>query len=169
MWLTSSGELDAAASPVTRKVALRTAMVMSPDRGGIFDVLYGMTRKGLGGPIAGGRQYISWIHEVDLVAAVRHLIEDEGFEGAVNLTSPGPLPQREFMALLRQAAGVKIGLPAAAWMTEIGAFFMRSDTELLLKSRYVIPGRLLEAGFEFRFAQWERASQDLVARWPDFA
>lgn len=162
-------ELERADTPRTRKCALRTSMVMSPDRGGIFDVLYGMTRRGLGGAIAGGRQYVSWIHEHDLVGAVQRLIEDEELEGPFNLASPGPLPQGEFMALLRQAAGVRIGLPATAWMAEIGAFFLRTDTELLLKSRYVVPGRLLESGFVFQFPTWEAAAEDLVARWPTLA
>jgi hypothetical protein len=162
-------ELDEASTPDTRRVAMRTAMVMSPHRGGIFDVLYGMTRKGLGGSIAGGKQYLSWIHAHDFVAAVKFLIADDRFEGPVNLASPGPLLQGEFQAQLRQAAGVKIGLPAAAWMTKIGAFFMRTDTELILKSRYVVPGRLLDAGFEFRFSSWATAAEELITRWPEFA
>ncbi|MCA9624955.1 MAG: DUF1731 domain-containing protein, partial [Myxococcales bacterium] len=154
-----------AATPDTRKVALRAAMVMSPDRDGIFDVLFGLTRMGLGGAIAGGRQYVSWIHERDFVAAVRLLIAREDLDGPVNLAAPHPLPQREFMAALREAGGIRIGLPATAWMAEIGAFFMRSDTELTLKSRRVVPGRLLAEGFTFAFPEWPAAALDLVARW----
>jgi len=157
-------ELSEAATPRTRKVALRAAMVMSPDRGGVFHVLSRMTRLGLGGPIAGGRQYVSWIHERDFLRAVDFLVERADVEGAVNLAAPGPLPQREFMAALRKAWGVPIGLPAAAWMTEVGAFFLRTDTELLLKSRRVVPGRLLAEGFSFEHPQWAHAAADLVAR-----
>jgi uncharacterized protein len=94
-----------ARTPKTRKVALRSSMVMSPDRDGIFDVLVGLTRVGLGGPIAGGRQFISWIHDHDFVRAVEFLIERNDLEGPVNLAAPNPLPQRDFMAALRAAAG----------------------------------------------------------------
>ena len=156
--------LDAAETPDTRRVALRTAMVMSPDPGGVFDVLSGMTRWGLGGPIAGGRQRVSWIHEADLVAALRFLIARDDLSGPVNLAAPGPLPQRDFMAALRAAWGAPFGLPAAAWMAKIGAFFLRTDTELLLKSRFVVPGRLLDAGFSFTHPDWQGAAAELVAR-----
>ena len=157
--------LDAAETPHTRKVALRAAMVMSIDADGVFDVLVGLTRKGLGGAIAGGRQYVSWIHAADFVAACDFLIEREDLSGAFNLASPGPLPQREFQAHLRAALGVSIGLPATKWMAEIGAVFLRTDTELILKSRRVVPGRLPAAGFAFRFTDWETAAGDLVTRW----
>ncbi|RFU41037.1 TIGR01777 family protein [Actinomadura logoneensis] len=139
----------AADTPRTRRVALRSAMVMSPDRGGIFAHMLGMVRLGLGGPVAGGRQYVSWIHDRDLVRAVLFLIEREDLSGPVNLTSPNPLPYRDFMRDLRAAWGMPVGLPATAWMAEIGALVLRSDTELLLKSRRVTPGRLLDAGFTF--------------------
>jgi len=84
--------------------------------------------------------------------------------GAVNVTAPNPLTQRAFMAELRSAAGIAVGLPATKWMAEIGAFFMRSDTELTLKSRRVVPGRLLAAGFTFEHPEWAGAARDLVAR-----
>jgi hypothetical protein len=152
-------------TPHTRQVALRGAMVMSPDRGGIFDVLRGLTRVGLGGPVAGGRQFISWIHERDFVRAVELLLDREEIAGPVNLAAPNPLPQRAFMAALRAALGSRLGLPATRWMIEIGAFFLRTDSELLLKSRRVIPGRLLEAGFTFEFPEWPAAARDLIERY----
>jgi hypothetical protein len=154
-----------AATPRTRKVALRTAMVMSPDRGGVFDVLLGLTRARLGGSIAGGRQYVSWIHDRDVTRAVQLLIEHDDLEGPVNLAAPGPLAQRDFMAALREVSGVRLGLPATAWMVGIGAFFLRTDPELVLKSRRVVPGRLLDAGFAFEFPAWPDAARDLVLRW----
>jgi uncharacterized protein (TIGR01777 family) len=154
-----------AKTPRTRKVALRSAMVMSPDRGGIFDVLLRLTRFGLGGPVAGGRQYVSWIHERDFLRALDFLLEREHLDGPVNLAAPNPLPQREFMAVLRGAWGSRVGLPATRWMAEIGAFFLRTDTELVLKSRRVVPGRLSEAGFAFELAEWPSAAKDLVERW----
>lgn len=153
-----------AGTPNTRKVALRSAMVMSPDRGGVFDVLLRLARLGLGGPVAGGRQYVSWMHDEDFVRAVRFLIDEESVTGPVNLTAPAPLPQREFMRELRAAWGVPVGLPATRWMAELGAFALRTDTELLLKSRRVTPGRLLEEGFCFRYGEWPQAAADLVRR-----
>ncbi|WP_034091445.1 TIGR01777 family oxidoreductase [Streptacidiphilus albus] len=153
-----------AATPDTRRVALRAAMVMSPDRGGVFDVLQRLARLGLGGPVAGGRQYVSWIHDRDFVRAVEFLIEREDIAGPVNLAAPEPLPQRTLMRELRAARGIPVGLPATAWMAELGAFALRSDTELLLKSRRVVPGRLLDEGFAFRYTGWRPAVEDLVAR-----
>ncbi|MFV0132095.1 TIGR01777 family oxidoreductase [Streptomyces sp. HMX87] len=153
-----------ARTPATRKVALRSAMVMSPDRGGVFDVLLRLARLGLGGPVAGGAQYVSWIHDEDFVRAVEFLIDRDDLEGPVNLAAPGPLPQREFMRVLRAARGVPMGLPATRWMAELGAFALRSDTELLLKSRRVVPGRLRAAGFAFTYPEWEGAAADLVRR-----
>jgi uncharacterized protein (TIGR01777 family) len=151
-------------TPHTRKVALRTAMVMSPDRGGIFDVLLGLTRSGLGGSIAGGRQFMSWIHDRDFARAVEFLIERDDLEGPVNLAVPNPIPQGNFMAALRAAWGTRVGLPATKWMVEVGAFFLRTDTELTLKSRRVVPGRLLAAGFSFEFPEWPAAVRNLVER-----
>lgn len=152
---------DEAAVPRTRKVALRSAMVMSPDAGGVFDVLLGLVRRGLGGRSGSGRQFVSWIHHEDFTRAVRWLIGRDDFAGAVNLAAPGPLPNDDFMRVLREAWGTRVGLPAARWMLEIGAVFLRTETELILKSRRVIPGRLLEARFEFRFPSWEEAARQL--------
>lgn len=158
------GALQEANTPATRKVALRTAMVMSTQPGGVFDVLVGLTRWGLGGPLAGGRQFVSWIHERDFVRAVEFLLEHDDLENPVNLAAPAPLPQREFMAVLRAAWGAPLGLPATRWMAGLGAFVLRTDTELVLKSRRVVPRRLLDAGFAFDFPEWRAAANELVAR-----
>jgi uncharacterized protein (TIGR01777 family) len=114
-------ELDEADVPATRKVALRAAMVMTPDRGGVFDVLSRMTRLGLGGPVAGGEQYVSWIHEDDFTAAVRFIIDGGALTGPVNLSSPEPVRQRDLMRELRTAWGVPVGLPATRWMARPAA------------------------------------------------
>ena len=159
------GALDEISTPRTRKVKLRSAMIMSPDRGGIFDTLLGLVRRGLGGRAGDGRQYVSWIHEADFVRAIDWLIEREHLDGAVNLASPNPLPQKEFMSALRRAWGTAIGLPATKWMLEVGALFLRTETELILKSRRVVPGRLLEDGFELRFPDWPAAAAELCRRW----
>jgi uncharacterized protein len=157
-------ELDEAKVPATRKVALRAAVVMSPDRGGVFDVLSRMVRLGLGGPVAGGGQYVSWIHEDDFTAAVRFIIDQDILAGPVNLASPGPVRQRDLMRELRVAWGVPVGLPATRWMAELGALAVRTDTELLLKSRRVVPGLLTAAGFEFQQGTWPDAARDLARR-----
>lgn len=160
-WERAQREAD---TPRTRRVALRAAMVMSPDRAGVFDYLLWMARLGLGGPVAGGRQYVSWIHDRDFVRALDFLIEREDLDGPVNLAAPGPVPQREFARTLRRAWGMPVGLPATSWMAEVGALALRSDTELLFKSRRVVPGRLLDAGFTFDHATWSSAATDLTAR-----
>jgi len=157
--------LDEAETPSTRKVALRSAMTMSPDRGSVFDVLLGLVRRGLGGTAGDGRQYISWIHGRDFLRALDYIAEHDELAGPINLAAPEPLPNAEFMRVLRQAWGTSIGLPAMRWMLELGAIFMRTETELVLKSRRVSPGRLLEHGFSFDFPSWPEAARDLVTRW----
>ncbi|HUB26323.1 MAG TPA: TIGR01777 family oxidoreductase [Tepidisphaeraceae bacterium] len=154
-----------AATPRTRKVIMRMAMVMSADRGGVFDAFLGLVRHGLGGRQADGRHYMSWIHEADLIGVVLRLIEDEKFAGVVNVTAPNPIPNEQFMRELRAAWGARFGLPAAKWMLEIGAVLIGTETELLLKSRRVTAGILVQNGFEFRFPRWAEAAQDLCARW----
>jgi uncharacterized protein len=159
---------EAAASlptPRTRKVLLRSAMIMSPDRGGVFDTFLGLVRVGLGGQMGDGRQYISWIHDVDFVRAVSWLIEHDVLDGPVNLAAPNPLPNAEFMQALREAWGMPIGLPATAWMIEIGTLVMQSESELVLKSRRVVPGLLMQQGFSFDFSTWSEAAHDLCRRW----
>ncbi|MEY2497360.1 MAG: uncharacterized protein QOD12_916 [Verrucomicrobiota bacterium] len=151
--------------PRTRKVLLRCAVIMSPDGGGIFDVLLGLVRRRLGGRSGDGRQYVSWIHDADFIRAIHWLIEHEHLRGAVILASPHPLPNAEFMRALRAAWGTRMGLPAPKWMLEIATFFMRTESELVLKSRRVVPGRLLRDGFEFAFPDWEEAARDLCRRW----
>ena len=157
--------VNGAVTPHTRKVLMRSAMTMSPDRDGIFDVLLGLVRKGLGGTSGDGKQYLSWIHDQDFIRSIYWLIEHDELSGPVNLAAPGPLPNREFMRTLREAWGTKIGLPATKLMLTIGAIFMRTETELVLKSRRVVPTRLLESGFTFDFPDWKSAAEDLCRRW----
>jgi uncharacterized protein (TIGR01777 family) len=157
--------LFSANTPNTRKIALRSAMTMSPERGGIFDQLLRLVRFGLGGPAASGRQFISWIHERDFRRAVDFLIGNEEIRGVVNLSSPCPVANSQFMRSLRQAWGTGFGLSATEWMLELGALVLRTETELILKSRRVVPGRLRQHGFRFDFPNWNEAAADLVARW----
>lgn len=152
-------------TPRTRKIATRSAITFSPDRGGPFDVMLGLVRRGLGGNQGPGTQYVSWIHEADFVRAIGLLMADSTFSGVINLASPNPLPNRDFMRALRYAWGARIGVPTPGWMLEIGAVFLRTETELVLKSRRVVPGRLLAAGFEFLFPDWPTAAAELASRW----
>jgi uncharacterized protein len=154
-----------AVTPHTRKIALRSAMTMSPDAGGIFAELLRLVRLGLGGTAGSGEQFVSWIHELDFIRSIEFLMAHEEFDGPVNLAAPSPLPNREFMRALRQAWGTPVGLPAPRPLLELGAVFLGTETELILKSRRVIPGRLRRAGFEFRFPQWPEAAWDLVGRY----
>lgn len=158
--------LFAADTPGTRKIALRSAMIMSPDRGGIFDALLGLVRWGLGGPAGSGRQYVSWIHDVDFIRAIEFLIAHEELNGPVNISSPFPIQNRKLMFCLRRAWCTSyIGVPAPRWALAIGAILLRTETELVLKSRRVVPRLLLDSGFEFHFPNWRGACQDLVQRW----
>ncbi len=159
--------LDEAAVPRTRKVKLRSAMTMSPNPGGVLDVLLGLVRCRLGGRAGDGRQFVSWIHDEDFIRAIYFLIEQDALEGLVNLAAPHPVRNIEFMRALREASGVRFGLPASRWMLEIGALFLHTETELVLKSRRVVPGRLAQHGFTFRFRTWPEAARNLCRRWHD--
>jgi uncharacterized protein (TIGR01777 family) len=152
-------------TPHTRKIALRSAMVMSAERGGTFDRLLRLVRFGMGGTCGSGKQFVSWIHENDFVRALDYLIEHEEFAGPINVASPNPLANEEFMRILRAAWGTRVGIPTSEWMLEVGAFFLRSETELILKSRRVVPGILRASGFEFQFPEWRDAAEELVRRW----
>ncbi|MEI7441303.1 MAG: TIGR01777 family oxidoreductase [bacterium] len=158
-------ELLNANTPNTRKVAIRSSMVMIPGAGGVFDVLLKMVRIGLGGSTGSGNQYISWIHGHDFIRAIEHVIQHEHLSGAINFCAPNPLPQKSFMKILRSTWGIRLGLPATKWMAEIGAFFIRTDTELLLKSRKVIPGRLLKDNFNFKYPSWDLAAKELITHY----
>ena len=155
----------AAPTPRTRKVALRSAITFSPVPGNPLAILLNLVRFGLGGAQGNGRQFVSWIHELDFARAVEFLIARDDITGPVNVSSPHPLPNREFMAMLRDAYGVPTGLPAPAPLIELAAVLMRTESELVLKSRRVVPRRLLEAGFKFKFPTWPEAAEDLVHRW----
>lgn len=154
--------LEEAPTPRTRKVALRMAVMMGTDRESAFDIFSRLARRGLGGKLGSGRQFVSWIHERDLVRAMAFLMESD-LSGPVNLAAPNPLPQVEFARALRDAWGVKFGLPATEWMVAIGAWLQNGDSEIVMKSRRVIPRRITDAGFTFDFPTWPEAARNLVA------
>ncbi len=136
-------------TPRTRKAALRAAIVLG-EGGGVWSPLKTLVRLGLGGPQGNGRQMFSWIHEEDLFGIIRFLQVREDMSGAVNAAAPHPLPNRELMAAFRKALHRPFGLPTPAWLLEIGAFLIRTETELLLKSRWVLSTRLEKASYRFR-------------------
>jgi len=152
-------------TPRTRKIPLRISILFSARPGTVFAIMSRLVRVGLGGTQGSGRQYVSWIHEADFAHAVEFLVDHEEIEGPVNLAAPNPLPNREFMAAFREAWQMPNGIWAPTPAIEIGAFFMRTESELVLKSRRVVPGKLLDAGFEFEFPEWPEAAADLVRRW----
>ena len=149
----------------TRLVLMRSAVVMTPNPEGVFEILLRLVRFGLGGIQGSGQQFVSWIHDQDFSKAIDWLIHHEELAGPINLSSPNPVPNATLMANLRKAWGARMGLPATKWMLEIGAFLMRTETELILKSRKVVPTRLLESGFEFEYPEWTKAAFDLCQRW----
>jgi uncharacterized protein (TIGR01777 family) len=155
---------EEAQTPRTRKVALRTAMVLGMGQNSVFPMLRRLTRLGLGGKMGTGKQFVSWIHQADFCRVVEWLLEHNHIEGTVNVAAPNPLPNREMMKTLQQVCGVPFGMPAATWMLEFGAFFLRTETELIIKSRRVVPGRLLKSGFRFRFPGIREAFDDLCNR-----
>lgn len=148
----------------TRKVALRTGMVLANEEDTVFDMLWKLTRCGLGGAMAGGSQRVSWIHMEDFLRAIEFIIGDPFLDGAVNVTAPDFPSNREWMRVFREAVGMPLGLPARRWMLEIGARLLRTETELITKSRWAEPLRLHDAGFRWRWARAADAVADLEAR-----
>jgi NAD dependent epimerase/dehydratase family enzyme len=130
----------------------------------VFRILRRLARFGLGGKMGSGRQYVSWIHEVDFCRAVAWIIEHAELAGPINMAAPHPVTNAEMMRLFRRVCGAPIGLPAAEWMLELGAIVMRTETELLLKSRRVVPGKLAASGFEFEVPEMEGALRELQQR-----
>jgi uncharacterized protein (TIGR01777 family) len=158
------GALNAAQTPRTRKIPLRLSMVFAPNEGTVYRVLRRLARLGLGGKLASGRQYVAWIHQEDFCRAVEWLLDNQALTGPFNLAAPQPLTNREMMAVLRRGVGAPFGLPAAAWMMEIGAFVLRTETELMLKSRRVVPAKLLQSGFQFNYPRLEEAIAEIEKR-----
>ena len=172
--------------PGVRRVALRTAIVLG--RGSVMVPLTRLTRLGLGGPqldgrwpgtpsriaagvhhryrpaSAWGRQRFSWVHLDDVVDAIQFLRAHPEIDGAVNLAAPEASDNRTLMRLLRRVLGVPVGLPATRWMLELGSFAIRTETELVLKSRWVVPERLLEVGFVFRHPDLEATLRGILRR-----
>lgn len=148
-------------TPFTRKVALRMAIALG--NGGVMVPYFALLKFGLGGPQGNGRQMYSWVHIEDVCRSIEWLYDHKEIEGIYNLSSPNPVTNKKFMETLRHASGTAIGLPAYSWMLSIGALIIGTEKELLLKSRWVVPARLLESGFLFKFPVLEDALKDIVS------
>lgn len=147
-------------TPHTRKIALRLAMVLGK-KGGVMIPFKNLVKRGLGGTQGNGKQHLSWLHETDFIAMTEFFINHSDLEGNFNCSAPNPISNKDFMQKLRKQLKVSVGLPANKIMLEIGAFFMRTETELILKSRRVVPTKLLEAGFQFQYPTIELVFEDL--------
>jgi len=145
----------------TRKVALRTSIVLGYN-GGAFPKLKLITKLGLGGKQGRGNQNVSWIHIDDFCRAVEFIIDNESISGEINITAPNPLSNDDFMRKLRQKMKISFGLNAPVWQLEIASIFLKTETELLLKSRNVYPEKLIQNGFEFIHPNVERAFENLI-------
>lgn len=156
-WEKTLFEID---TPHTLKTALRTSIVLGKN-GGAFLPLKNLIQFGFGGKQGNGKQFVSWIHELDFARAVEFVIENK-ITGVINLVSPEPIRNAEFMKKLREALQVPGGIPINQKMLEFGAKIIGTETELVLKSRNIIPKRLLENGFAFTFGQTETAFKDLT-------
>jgi uncharacterized protein (TIGR01777 family) len=148
----------------TRKLALRLGMVIANEPETVFDVLRKLSLRGLGGPMGGGEQRISWLHIEDFLRAVDFAIADPFLDGVVNLTAPEFPTNREWMRLFREVTGMPIGLPSPKWLMKIGARLLGTETELVLKSRWAEPLRLKDAGFRWRWNRAADAIADLQGR-----
>ncbi|MET1043543.1 MAG: TIGR01777 family oxidoreductase [Microbacteriaceae bacterium] len=158
-------EFFAAERPGMRQAALRLAIVLGD--GSALTPLVRLVRLGLGGPQIGGAtpnggQRFSWIHIDDVYRAIRFIQQQDDLAGPINLSAPEAVTNRELMATLRRVVGVPFGLPAYRWMLEFGAWLVRTETELLLKSRWVQPARLTESKFRFEYPELEPALRGLI-------
>jgi uncharacterized protein len=148
--------------PNTRKIALRMGIVLGRS-GGAFPRLLTLAKFGMGGKQGDGKQYISWIHEQDAALSTQWILENEAIKGRVNCTSPNAITNREFMQKLRAVYGIYFGLPCPTWMLTLGARLIGTETELILKSRWVAPKLLVENGFKFQYPKLDSALRDLMS------
>jgi uncharacterized protein (TIGR01777 family) len=153
---------DAATRSDVRKVALRSAMVFGTG-GGVFDAFHRIVTLGLGGTLGRGDQFVSWVHAEDFARSIQWILTHPALDGPINVASPNPVPNAVFMKTFREVCNRPFGLPATDWMLEIGAFLLRTETELLLKSRRVVPEKLIDSGFSFQYPELREALEQITA------
>lgn len=149
-------------TPKTRQIALRMGIVLGRNDS-VFPRLLNLVKFGLGGRQGDGQQYVSWIHEHDVARCTDWLTEQEEMNGVINCVAPFAVKNEELMSTIRKAYGIPFGLPCPQWMLEIGVLLIGTETELVLKSRWVAPKRLLDAGFTFQFADIKYAVHDILS------
>ena len=147
--------------PTMRKVILRTSLVLGKEEG-VFPRLRNLVRLGLGGKQGNGEQWVSWIHETDVARMIDWIATHNDIEGVINCTAPIPLKNKDFMNIIRKGFHMQIGIQSPAWLLELGAFFIRTETELILKSRWVMPRRIERTGFQFQFPDATTAIDNLI-------
>ena len=160
IWEKTFNEIE---TPGTRKAVLRIALVLGRE-GGVLKPFLKIARLGLGGTIGSGKQYISWIHEEDFVRVIDFVIAKDEIEGMMIVAGPEPVTNKEFMKTIRQAAGMPIGIPSPSFLVEIGTFILRTESELLLMGRRVMPERLIDKGFEFKYPSLREALLEIISR-----
>ena len=139
-------------------------MVLANEKGSVYDVLCGLTSRALGGAAGAGNQRVSWIHMEDYLRSIEFIMRDPFLDGILNITAPDFPTNREWMRYFREMVGMPLGIPAAKWMLPIGALLMNTETELVMKSRWVDPLRLREAGFRWRYPEASEAINNLERR-----
>lgn len=144
------------ATPATRKIALRIGIVLGK-QSAVFPPLHNLVKLGLGGPQGNGRQYVNWIYEQDVARIVAFLLENPETSGVFNCTAPNAVTNATLMHTIRKACGMPFGLPSPKWLLKIGAFAIGTETELILKSRWVMPKRLLDLDFKFQVEDIDKA------------
>jgi uncharacterized protein (TIGR01777 family) len=152
--------------PGVRKAILRIAVTLGATSGGVMDPYLNLTKFGLGGYQGSGHQRFSWVHITDVARMIAWLYDNPSLSGTFNCSAPHPVTNREFMRTLRKAAGHLFGLPAPAWMLKLGACLIGTETELLLKSRWVLPTRATQAGFEFQYPYLKPAFEEIIHNLP---
>lgn len=152
---------NAIAVPQTRKVVLRIGIVLGQHSGALAP-LKNLVKVGFGGKQGDGNQYFSWLHEKGFVGIIAHIITNEDIKGVYNATSPQPVPNHQIMRALRKVIRVPFGLPMPRWLLKIGAVMIGTETELILKSRRVVPRKLIESGYTFQFEHIGLALTDLI-------
>lgn len=151
-------------TPFTRKVALRTAVTLG--QGGVMSPYLNLLKAGLGGKHGTGKQMYSWVHMEDVCRMIEWLWENKELEGVFNCAAPNPVTNEQFMSELRKVTGHRVGLPAPAWLLELGAWLIRTETELMLKSRWVVPSRAIKEGFTFKYETLNKAFADIISEMP---
>jgi NAD dependent epimerase/dehydratase family enzyme len=151
-------------TPLTRKLALRTAITLG--EGGVITPYLNLCKFGLGGKHGNGKQMFSWVHIEDVARMIEWIFEQENAEGIYNCVAPGAVSNYSFMKNLRQVTGHRIGLPSPSFLLEAGAFMIGTETELMLKSRWVLAARATSEGFEFKYRSLDDALKNIISSLP---